>query len=71
MQRGADLCYDTLPVPSVSQEKLFSAGARYREALWVLELSLGDDHPLLTNTLIDIAEAKMKSLLQPPGGEVG
>eukprot|EP00752_Nemacystus_decipiens_P005163 g4686.t1 len=52
----------------LEQEKLFSAGARYREALWVLEVSLGDDHPLLANTLIDIAEAKSKSLLQLPPG---
>lgn len=69
MQSGAALILTPFPnCPSVWQEKLFSAGARYREALWVLEVSLGDDHPLLASTLIDIAEVKAKSLLQLPGG---
>lgn len=69
MQSGAALILTPFPnCRSVWQEKLFSAGARYREALWVLEVSLGDDHPLLASTLIDIAEVKAKSLLQLPGG---
>lgn len=37
----------------------------------MLEVSLGDDHPLLANALIDIAEAKIKQLLCLPDGEVG
>lgn len=75
MHSGADrepdiLTPHTLPHPSVSQGKLKPAGARYREALWVLEASLGDDHPLLANVLIDIAGAKTKQLLLLRGGEV-
>lgn len=36
----------------------------------MLEVSLGDDHPLLVNALIDIAEAKMKQLRRLPDDEV-
>lgn len=52
------------------QGKQTHAEARYREALWLLEASFGDDHPLLATVLIDVAEAKTEQLRLLAGSEV-
>lgn len=50
------------------QGKSIPAGVRYREALVALEGSLGDDHPLVANALMDVVKADTKQLMSFPDG---
>lgn len=50
-----------LPIPlRCYQGKVDLAEARYMGALSVLEDSVGDDHPMVANVLIDLVETNMK-----------
>ncbi|CAB1117060.1 unnamed protein product [Ectocarpus sp. CCAP 1310/34] len=53
----------------LEQHKPILAGACYREAVRVLDDSLGDDHPMVAKALIDAAEAEMKQFVTLPDEE--
>ncbi|CAM9782268.1 unnamed protein product [Ectocarpus sp. 8 AP-2014] len=50
----------------LEQHKPILAGVCYREAVRVLDDSLGDDHPMVAKALIDAAEAEMKQFVSLP-----